>query len=257
MAAIDNDDTSAHYETHHNVFAYSEMGLKSDFAGHSNSHHHNVYAYPEMCGYLSEYHPHALDGYEDHFFSNFCAQYHTSYYIMGQTCNYTQPDLAWTAVPGAIPSYPDLDLDTMNATLQQAQAACGGWCVGLTWQGASANFTGVGAVRLSKVGGVAPTPGYWSWVLPNKAGLTVVYNNTLYTPWGQVAECGLNLTDWQAQDPEGHDVGTTVGTWPDDADFVATMRVVLGLPPCNNCTPPDLWDVDTETLQKQLLLFYN
>ena len=28
MAAIDNDDTSAHYEAHHNVFAFSEMGLK-------------------------------------------------------------------------------------------------------------------------------------------------------------------------------------------------------------------------------------
>lgn len=36
MAAIDNDDTSAHYEAHHNVFAFSEMGLKVDFAGHDN-----------------------------------------------------------------------------------------------------------------------------------------------------------------------------------------------------------------------------
>ena len=52
MAAIDNDDTSGHYEAYENVFAYSEMGLKVDFAGHDNSHHHNLYAFPQMCGYL-------------------------------------------------------------------------------------------------------------------------------------------------------------------------------------------------------------
>ena len=50
------------------------MGLKSDFAGHANSHHDNVYAFVQYCGYLSEYHPHALDGQEDHFYNNICAQ---------------------------------------------------------------------------------------------------------------------------------------------------------------------------------------
>jgi hypothetical protein len=44
--AIDNDDGSAYYDTHHNVFisasigaAYGGNSLKSDFGGHSNCKH--------------------------------------------------------------------------------------------------------------------------------------------------------------------------------------------------------------------------
>lgn len=47
--AIDNDDGSAYYDTHHNVFisasagaAYGGNSLKSDFGGHSNFHHDNL-----------------------------------------------------------------------------------------------------------------------------------------------------------------------------------------------------------------------
>merc|ERR1712072_1004871 len=43
--AIDNDDASEYFETHHNVFVYGYMGLKSDFEGHDNVHHNNIYAY--------------------------------------------------------------------------------------------------------------------------------------------------------------------------------------------------------------------
>jgi hypothetical protein len=47
--AIDNDDGSSFYDTHHNVFisaasgaAYGGNSLKSDFGGHSNFHHDNM-----------------------------------------------------------------------------------------------------------------------------------------------------------------------------------------------------------------------
>jgi len=47
--AIDNDDGSAFYDTHHNVLwsassaaAYGGNSLKSDFGGHANVHHHNL-----------------------------------------------------------------------------------------------------------------------------------------------------------------------------------------------------------------------
>lgn len=42
--AIDNDDGSAYYNTHHNLF-YQGSAMKSDFGGHSNHHHDNVYAW--------------------------------------------------------------------------------------------------------------------------------------------------------------------------------------------------------------------
>lgn len=43
--AIDNDDGSSFYKTHHNFFVYGEAGLKSDFGGHDNHHENNIYAY--------------------------------------------------------------------------------------------------------------------------------------------------------------------------------------------------------------------
>jgi hypothetical protein len=43
--AIDNDDASEYFNTHHNFFVYGANGLKSDFSGHDNRHHNNLYAY--------------------------------------------------------------------------------------------------------------------------------------------------------------------------------------------------------------------
>lgn len=42
MAALDNDDASAYYNSTRNVFAYSPFGLKSDFGGHDNLHSHSA-----------------------------------------------------------------------------------------------------------------------------------------------------------------------------------------------------------------------
>jgi len=64
--AIDNDDGSAYYETHHNFFAYANTGMKNDFNGHDNHHHDNLYAFigvgVGVCG--------ALPTHEDKFYNN-------------------------------------------------------------------------------------------------------------------------------------------------------------------------------------------
>ena len=83
-------------------------------------------------------------------------------------------------------------------------------------------------ISFKRMGGVAPDAAAGSWVYPEKEGLTVVYNNSIYTKAGWVLECGLNLTDWQAQAPD-HDPGSTVGPMPPDDDLIAAARRVLGL----------------------------
>lgn len=64
--AVDNDDGSAYYETHHNFFAYAGTGMKNDFNGHDNHHHDNLYGYigigMGICG--------NLPGHEDKFYNN-------------------------------------------------------------------------------------------------------------------------------------------------------------------------------------------
>lgn len=113
------------------------QGLKVDFAGHDNSHHDNVYLYPQMCGYLSEYHPHALDGHQASFFNNVCAMTNDpSFYIMGQTCNYTQPAGEWSEVPGRLLPGNDDGQGTRWTTLDDAKNSCGGghsWCIAFTY----------------------------------------------------------------------------------------------------------------------------
>ena len=68
--AIDNDDGSSHYETHHNVFPLSHNGMKNDFGGHDNWHHHNLYynGLNGQCMYACAQTP----GHEDRFYNNTC-----------------------------------------------------------------------------------------------------------------------------------------------------------------------------------------
>jgi hypothetical protein len=49
--AIDNDDGSSYYDTHHNVFVYGDNGLKVNFGAHDNKHRGNMYAYVGSCFY--------------------------------------------------------------------------------------------------------------------------------------------------------------------------------------------------------------
>jgi hypothetical protein len=46
--AVDNDDGSSRYTTHHNFFVYG--GHKSDFDGHQKTSHNNIMAYSEVYG---------------------------------------------------------------------------------------------------------------------------------------------------------------------------------------------------------------
>jgi len=55
VSAIDNDDGSAYYNTHHNVFAYGGFGLKCDFGGHDNVWSSNILAYTSSCWSLEGY----------------------------------------------------------------------------------------------------------------------------------------------------------------------------------------------------------
>ena len=42
---VDNDDGSAYYHTHDNVFVSGTVGMKNDWGGHDNLHYDNVYGY--------------------------------------------------------------------------------------------------------------------------------------------------------------------------------------------------------------------
>ena len=64
--AIDNDDGSCYYNTHHNFFVYASKGMKNDFGGHDNHHHHNVYAFVGMGFAVVG----TLPGHVDKFYSN-------------------------------------------------------------------------------------------------------------------------------------------------------------------------------------------
>ena len=66
--AVDNDDDSCYYNTHHNFFPFSSAGLKNDFGGHDNHHHHNMYINDNTCMHINPQVP----GHEDEFSNNTC-----------------------------------------------------------------------------------------------------------------------------------------------------------------------------------------
>jgi hypothetical protein len=114
---------------------------------------------------------------------------------------------------------PDVVLAAPGASGTSAQT----WVVG-----SAPHPPGTMPIAFKRMGGVVPDASAGSWVFPEKEGLTVVFNNSIFTQAGWVLECGLNLSDWQAQDPS-HDPGTTVGPFPPDDDLIAASRIVLGL----------------------------
>lgn len=65
--AVDNDDGSCFYETHHNFFPFSTGGLKNDFGG-DNHHHNNIYYNRGGCMGVCAQKP----GHEDAFYNNTC-----------------------------------------------------------------------------------------------------------------------------------------------------------------------------------------
>jgi len=66
--AIDTDDGSSYYRTHHNLFVFAANGLKSDFGGQHNEHSNNVYAWVGDCWGA---------GNSDRFVNNTCVSSHS------------------------------------------------------------------------------------------------------------------------------------------------------------------------------------
>ena len=145
--AIDNDDGSAFYNTHHNVFvsastnaAFGGSSLKNDFGGHSNFHHDNLDLFwSDGFGICP-----ALPGFQDGYYGNYLYLSQDGDYGRGQACT--------------------------------------------------------GSAK------------------------TVVHGNTVWTPTGNVTECGKSLREWQA---EGNDAGTTAAPYPPDHVVLAQARNTL------------------------------
>ena len=62
--------------------------------------------------------------------------------------------------------------------------------------------------------------------IPGVVPKTVVHDNHIYTPNGNVTECGMSLAEWQAK---GNDPGTTANKWPDDDELVKMIQKLLTL----------------------------
>ena len=58
------------------------------------------------------------------------------------------------------------------------------------------------------------------------AGITHVFNNTVFSPTGRITECGTSLAAWQAK---GGDPGTTAAPYPADGLILGIARNLLGL----------------------------
>ena len=90
--AVDNDDGSAWYNIHHNVF-YLGGGLKSDYAGHDKQYHHNLNIGLNgfgVCGNFCEYEA----GHADSCFNNTAIQANNdraNVYATLRGCNMSLP----------------------------------------------------------------------------------------------------------------------------------------------------------------------
>jgi len=229
QGAIDNDDSSAYYIASGNVLAYSEMGQKSDFGGHDNTHMNNIYAYVGVGGYYSEFHPHAYNNHEDIFINNHVIQTGQPFgpiYIFGQTCNFTNP-LAYTWNQGFIGQGGDV-LPPGVYDIETALSICFNMttCNGITFSGS--NSTSRGNVYFKDTSAVIEDPTWISWTLNRITGVDVVMNNTIYTKDGTIQECGMNLSDWQSLSP-WNDPGTTVRPFPSDEELIDLCKNLLGL----------------------------
>jgi hypothetical protein len=147
--AIDNDDGSAYFDTHHNVLiaaasdaAWGGNSLKADFGGHDNFHHANL-------------------------------------------------DLFWSVGFGIVPT--------------QAGHADGYY---------------------DNVLYIAADGDYGNGQTCSGPGMTIVSNNTVYSPTGAINECGTSLAAWQAA---GNDPGTRGLPYPEDETILGVARNLLGL----------------------------
>eukprot|EP00039_Didymoeca_costata_P028093 m.19976 g.19976 ORF g.19976 m.19976 type:complete len:818 (+) comp6723_c0_seq1:67-2520(+) len=72
--AVDNDDGSGYYKTHHNVLVYGNYGQKADMGGHDNFHENNLYAYLFPVCYVDLGGGEAIPAHRNGFHNNTCIQ---------------------------------------------------------------------------------------------------------------------------------------------------------------------------------------
>lgn len=108
--AVDNDDDSCYYETHHNFFPFSSRGLKNDFGGHDNHHHHNIYVNSMTCMAVNAQKP----GHVDEFYNNSCVL------VDGTDPTYASFDSKSTLGPGAWPVMHDNRVYTVDGAAKES-----------------------------------------------------------------------------------------------------------------------------------------
>ena len=202
-----------------------------DFGGHDNYHIGNVYAYVGVGGYESEFHPHAYDGHENNFSSNYVVQTGTSFngfnptYIFGQTCNSSAP-LAFEWRQGFIGAGGDV-LPPATFDVAAARALCLSMtnCSGITYSGD--NSTTTANVYFKDNNNIGDSASWVSWILPRVTGIDIVHDNQVFTKDGTIQECGMDLSAWQALSPF-NDPGSSVAPFPPDAALLAACERVVG-----------------------------
>ena len=116
--AIDNDDASEYFSTHHNFFVYGGNGLKSDFGGHSNAHLSNVYAFVAgTCLGVNSF----LKGFEDQFRFNKCIVAQSKSPALGFDCK-TPPIMRNNSIftqSGSTPNVCGKQIEHFGATISQ------------------------------------------------------------------------------------------------------------------------------------------
>jgi hypothetical protein len=158
--AIDNDDGSAYYDTHHNVLwsassaaAYGGNSLKSDFGGHDNFHHDNLDLFWSSGFGICP----ALANHNDGYYGN--------HLYLAKDGNYGNP--AGCATFGQV-CFP-------RTTMRPPRCACDTKPLNPTPHRAPTTQTQQG---------------------PNA---TTVFGNTVWSPTGAVTECGMSLAAYQAK----------------------------------------------------------
>ena len=249
MAAVDTDDGSAYFHVHHNVFSFAPFACKSDIGGHGKTFNDNVLFVENLFDQWNSG-PFGLwffltqpqvDGAQDAFFDNHLVQIGDGVYAAGQLCNSSTPSApgsggGYSAQAGFIPSGGDV-VPPGPFTLLAAQALCNATpaCEAVTIASADPTPPGqIGLVYFKGSATVTASSGWFTFVndarAPPPGGVTILHNNTVYTPNASVAECGMPLAQWQALSPY-NDPLTTENALPSAERIIELARVVLGLQP--------------------------
>jgi hypothetical protein len=173
------------------------------------------------------------DATADEFHSNVAIQLADGDVTIGQVCNATSGP-GWRDVQGYISAGGDV-LPAQNMTVQAAQQLCNetATCLGITFPSPVPDPSGPVLVYFKDHADVGADTAWSTLLLEGRPpqGVTVVYNNTYYTPGANVTECGYPLAQWQALSPSTNDPGSTVAALPDPDVFLAAAREFVGMPP--------------------------